>query len=306
MHVRANVVQEFLHVLDVIVQMERARFLRHHAGVGPVGDEDFVILQQALHGVAQQRGVMPRQWCHHQHGRLALHESQSLGSIGEALEAQQAAEGLLDGHLLLHCHFNAVDLDAADAKGRLLVVLGQTVQQIEPRRHALRLRRVAEWRQWVLVELGRCAGELGERRHQRALGLVQLIKHFCCLLAGAGAGCGCGVEAVGRRPRTWPVRNVCHLLCSAAILVTSKPRSCRNCLPSGARQLGVNFGPMFTMSRQPETWRKRFTSPATGRRPRHPDCRCSMRPRRCGLSRARRCRCRCAGVACAACSAPSS
>jgi hypothetical protein len=60
---------------------------------------------------------------------------------------------------------------------RLLVFLGQAVHQVEAGRHALGHRRMRERRQRVVVELGRRAGELRERRHQRALGFIQLVEH---------------------------------------------------------------------------------------------------------------------------------
>ena len=64
-----------------------------------------------------------------------------------------------------------------DVELRLLVLLGQPVQQVEAGRHALRHRHVREGRQRVVVQLGRGAGELRERRHQRALGFVQVVQH---------------------------------------------------------------------------------------------------------------------------------
>jgi hypothetical protein len=42
----ADVADELLHVVHVVVQVERALGQRHHAGVGPVGDEHLVVVQQ--------------------------------------------------------------------------------------------------------------------------------------------------------------------------------------------------------------------------------------------------------------------
>jgi hypothetical protein len=47
-------------------------------------------------GVAQQRGVVARQRCHDQHGGLALELVQRGRVVGEALEAAQLAERLVD------------------------------------------------------------------------------------------------------------------------------------------------------------------------------------------------------------------
>jgi hypothetical protein len=47
-HVRAKqVADEVLHVIDVVVQVERAVRQRHHARIGPVGDEDVVVGSRA-------------------------------------------------------------------------------------------------------------------------------------------------------------------------------------------------------------------------------------------------------------------
>jgi hypothetical protein len=179
-HVRvaaADVADELLDVGHVVIQMERAHLGRHHACVGPVGDVDLVVLQQALHGVAQQRAVVARQRRHDQHRGLRLHQLQRGGVVAEALEAQQAAEGLAHRHLFLHGHVGAADQGRSDAEGRLLVLLGQAVQQVEARRHALRQWGVRKGRERVVVQLGAGAGELRERRHQGALGLVEVIEH---------------------------------------------------------------------------------------------------------------------------------
>jgi hypothetical protein len=68
-------------------------------------------------------------------------------------------------------------LTVRDLELGLLVVHAQAVQQLEAGGQAARARRVRERRQRVLVELGGGGGEIGEGRHQGALGFVQLIKH---------------------------------------------------------------------------------------------------------------------------------
>ena len=187
-HFGAHVADELLHVGHIVVEVERTRLKRHHARIGPVGDVDLVVLQQRANGFAQQGGMVARQRCHHQHGGLVLHAGQRGGFVGEALEAQQSAEGFGHRDLFLHRDFGAVHLDRGDAEGRLLVVLRQTVHQAQPGRHALRHRRVRERGQRVVVQLRGSAGEVGERAQQRALGFIELVQHESVLGLGFSNG----------------------------------------------------------------------------------------------------------------------
>ena len=109
--------------------------------------------------------------------RLLLQPLQRRQVVGEALEAEQPAEGLLERDLLMDGDVDAVDADRADVEPGLLVVLGQPVHQLEAGRDAVRLRRVREERERVVVELRRSARELGERAQKRALRLVPLVQH---------------------------------------------------------------------------------------------------------------------------------
>ncbi len=127
--VGADVADEVLHIVDVVVQAEVAVALRHHARVDPVGDVDLVVAQQGAHGIAQQRGVVPGQRRHHQYGRLLLEPGHDLGVVAETLEAQQAAERLAQHFLFDDRQRVAVDLDVVQRPGRLLVVLAEPVQQ---------------------------------------------------------------------------------------------------------------------------------------------------------------------------------
>ena len=56
--------------------------------------------------------------------------------VGEALEAEQPAERLVDRDLLVHRDVDAVDVDRADVELRLLVVLAKPVHQLVAGRHA--------------------------------------------------------------------------------------------------------------------------------------------------------------------------
>ena len=67
-----QVADEFLYMVDVVIQVKFAIFQRHQAGVFPVGDVDLVVLQHRFDRVAQQCGVVTRQRSHNQHGGLVL------------------------------------------------------------------------------------------------------------------------------------------------------------------------------------------------------------------------------------------
>ena len=83
-----------------------------------------------------------------------------------------------------HRDLNAVDRGGRDVERRLFVFLGQPVQQVEASRHAFGQRHVREGRQWVIEELGRGAGELRKRRHQRTLGFIDLVQHLRSPVSG--------------------------------------------------------------------------------------------------------------------------
>ena len=166
------------HVVDVVVQVEFAFLQRHEAGVLPVGDVDLVVLEHGAHRVAQQRGVVAGQRRNDQHGRLALEPRQRGGIVGEALEAAQLAERLVDFDPLVDGHRRSVDIDGSDAELGLLVVLPQAVHHVVAGRYPLGERVLAERRQWIAVQLGCRLGEVRERFHHGPLGFVDLVKHL--------------------------------------------------------------------------------------------------------------------------------
>jgi hypothetical protein len=89
-------------------------------------------------------------------------------------------------------HADTVDIHRADAELGLFVVLAQAVQQFVARGHALGELCLAEGRQGVAVELGRCLRKVGERLHQGALGLVEGVQHG----AAGGVMLQCNIAAV--------------------------------------------------------------------------------------------------------------
>ena len=124
-----QVADEFLHVVDVVVQVELAIRQRHQAGVLPVSDVDLVVLQHGLDRVAQQGGVVARQGGHDQHHGLGFELGQGRGIVRETLEAAQLAKRLVDFDALVDGHVGLVDLDGADAELWLFVIFAQTVHQ---------------------------------------------------------------------------------------------------------------------------------------------------------------------------------
>ena len=87
---RADVADEFLHVGDVVVEVERPFLDRHHARVGPVGDVYLVILKHLAHGFAQQRRVVAGEWRDDENRRLRLDALERRQVVGETLEAEAA------------------------------------------------------------------------------------------------------------------------------------------------------------------------------------------------------------------------
>jgi hypothetical protein len=180
---RADMADEFLDIGDVVVEMERACFGRHHARVDPVGDVDLVILQQRAHGVAQQRGVVAGQRRDDEHGRIVLQLLQCFDLVAVALEADQVAERLGQRHLLDDRHGVAMRLHLVDVERRLFVVLAEAVEQLVVRRRASS---AGQLRQPALLrgEHARAAlGERDQRVEQGAVEFVQLVqkhRHVAC------------------------------------------------------------------------------------------------------------------------------
>lgn len=167
---------ELLHVVDVVVEVELAFGHGHEACVLPVGDVDLVVLQHGAHGVAQQRGVVARERRNDQHHGLALERLEDVRLVGEALEAAQFAEGLVELDRFLDHDVFAVDLHGLDVELGLLVVLAQPIEQVVARGHALGHGQLAPDGA-LAVELGDRLREVRERLHQGTLGFVELVEH---------------------------------------------------------------------------------------------------------------------------------
>ena len=178
--VGADVADEVLHVADVVVQVERAGGRGDHARVGPVGDVDLVVGQQGAHGVAQQGGVVAGQRRDDQHGRIVLEVAQLVFVVGEALEAQQAAERLVQRDTLHHRHRDAVHFDLMDAEFRLLVLLAEPVHQFECGGGALGTRQAAQPAVLRRIHLGAGIGEIGAGRQAGAPEFMPVVKQHRC------------------------------------------------------------------------------------------------------------------------------
>ena len=172
-----QVADEFLHVVDVVVEVEAAFGQRHLARVLPVGDVDLVVFQHGADGVTQQGGVVAGERGNDQYDRVAQHLFQRFGIVGIALETAQLAEGLVDLDALMDGDWDAIHFYRFDLEAGLFIVLGQTVQQVVASGHAVGARGVAERKHGIGEHAGRRQGEFRERFHQRALCLVDLVKH---------------------------------------------------------------------------------------------------------------------------------
>ena len=172
-----QVANELLHIVHIVIQVEFTFGQRNRAGVFPVGDIYLVAAEHALHGVAQQGGVVAGQRGNNQHHGLAEHGLQCIGVIRKTLEAAQFAKRLVHFHSLADGDIHAVDFHSMQLELGLFIVLAQSIHQIEARRHALSQRQLAECRVGVVVELGRGLSKVSKWLDHCALHFVDLIQH---------------------------------------------------------------------------------------------------------------------------------
>ena len=178
-HVRARTqqAQHLAHMVEIVVEIEAAGVQRHVAGVGPVGDEHLVVLQEGLHRAAQQGGVVARQRRDDQHGRLQLpaaglaHVGHVAAEMGELHPGAGPHLGLGDAHRL------AVDLHGIDVPGRAAVAAGQVGEQVgageQPPSQVAVLGRIERRR----PEAARGARREPERRGGVVAGFIHRIEH---------------------------------------------------------------------------------------------------------------------------------
>ena len=175
---------EHLHdVVDVIIEIEAPGRDRHHAGVGPVGDEDLVVRQESLDGAAQQRRVMARHRRHDQHLGLVLAAGRG------AVEGEEPAERLRPNDALRHGYALAFHQRGGEAEGGLQVAPGAALEQLAAGRDgaaigggAERIGRVGE------QQLGHLARGAGRRKHGMG-GVIQVVSEVHRDSPPGGPGC---------------------------------------------------------------------------------------------------------------------
>jgi hypothetical protein len=158
----ARIVQQadpLAHVVDVVVEVERPGAEGHHARVDPVAHPDVVFGEQRAHGIAQQRGVVARERCHHQ-------DLFCPGMLG--FEVHQLAERQVerDFHARL-----------GDAPLGLFVAAGEPQEQIARGGDALGERQVDEGTERVVEPASRQLRHEAPWRKRHVLRFVQAIKH---------------------------------------------------------------------------------------------------------------------------------
>ena len=172
-----QVADEFLHIVDIVVEVERPVRQRHGAGVFPVGDVDLVVFEHGFDGVAQQRGVVARQRGHDQHRRLAFELAQRRHVVRKPLEAAQFAKRLVQLDFFVNGDIHPVHIHRVDAKCWLFIVFAQAVHQVVAGGQALHHGQLRQRRVFLGQHLGSGLRQVHKRLHQRALGFVELIQH---------------------------------------------------------------------------------------------------------------------------------
>ena len=122
---RTDLVEEGDQMVGVVLEPEAAGMKRNVARVMPVGDVDIVVLQQRLHGAAQQGGEMAGHRRHQQQPwllrRILL------------LEVQERAERGGEGDFLGYLQLLIADQYPVDAVGRPMIGEGGARDQFERR-----------------------------------------------------------------------------------------------------------------------------------------------------------------------------
>ncbi len=166
---RPHRLEEGHDVLDVLVEAEPPGGERHVARVVPVGDEDVVVGEHRLNGVAQQGREVPR------HGREQEHAR--LHRLDVLPEVQQRPERRAMEDLLAHRDVLAADPGRGDVEG------GALVGQVGEREHLDRgggpahRQPVVERLAHLLEGRQRRRGRRPGRPHQVRVRLKGLVEH---------------------------------------------------------------------------------------------------------------------------------
>ena len=133
MHIAAKRMHHLDHVVDVVLEIEAAKRHRHHAGIGPVGDVDFMARQERFNRATQQRRIVSRHRRNDQHARLR--GAQRLGEL--AFEIEQTAERLFPNRLDLDGNPHAVDFGIVQTPFGLAVTARGALEQFAERGNRL-------------------------------------------------------------------------------------------------------------------------------------------------------------------------
>ena len=181
MRVRAEMVQHVDDVVDIVVEVEPPVSDRHHAGVRPVRDVDFGMLDHRLDRAAQERRVVTGHRRDDQQLRVGLAVPRQI-----ALEMDQVAERLLPDHTLAHRHLVEADLGLRDTEGRFAVAPRRALKHFRSGRDRAPHGRVRHRIERIGIEQLHRVGE-GARRLQRGMvQFVELIIHGLAPRASAG------------------------------------------------------------------------------------------------------------------------
>ena len=181
MRVAAEQMQDRDQVVDVIVEIEGALRHRHHPCIGPLGDVDVVIGEEALDRAAQQGRVMPRHRRDDEEARLRP----AWRVLEGTLEMQKPTERSLPKHGDVHRDARAADHGGIDIPLRLAISPRRALEQFQARSHGLAEGGIGQRIGGILVEqpcgIGEGAGGIegrlahfiepvGRRRIHRAVG----------------------------------------------------------------------------------------------------------------------------------------
>ena len=133
MRARAHLAQHLADVVDIVVEVEAPLQEGHVAGVGPLGDEHLVVLQEGLDRAAQQRRIVARQRRRDQDRRLQLGLPGAAQVAHVAGEVGQLAPGRRPDLLGAHPHVAAVDLDLVELPVGLAVAPRQVREEVAGR-----------------------------------------------------------------------------------------------------------------------------------------------------------------------------
>lgn len=122
-------VDEFLDVGDVIVQVEFVFVGWYYVCVDLVSYVYVVVVQQCVYGIVQQCGVVVGQWCYYQYEGLVEYGVQLVGFIVVVFEVQQFVEWFVYFFVYDDWYVFVVDVDFVDVLFGFFVIFVDVVEQ---------------------------------------------------------------------------------------------------------------------------------------------------------------------------------